>query len=85
MPLESGRVERFSIDLWNTCQVVKPGHRLRLQITSSAFPKYARNPNTGYPLATETRMQVAEQHVRHDAHYPSRLILPIIPAEGPSW
>ncbi|HSO27917.1 MAG TPA: CocE/NonD family hydrolase [Anaerolineales bacterium] len=80
--LTPGQIERFEIALWDTSQVFMRGHRLGLGISSSAFPKYARNLNTGGDLATETEMIVAEQRVYHAAAYPSRLILPVIPPRG---
>lgn len=78
--IEPGRVYRYDIDLWNTAQLFRAGHRIRVHITSSAFPKYDRNLNTGESLATGTRMAAADQQIRHDAAHPSRIVLPIIPA-----
>ncbi|WP_273367075.1 CocE/NonD family hydrolase [Alicyclobacillus herbarius] len=48
--VEPGAVIKYDIDCWNTCHTFLPGHRIRVHITSSAFPKYDRNPNTGEPL-----------------------------------
>jgi uncharacterized protein len=79
--MEPGTVYEREIDLWSTSQVFKAGHRIRLEVTSSAFPKYDRNLNTGEPFATGTRMVVAENRVWHDAEHPSRLILPVIPPD----
>ena len=70
--------DRYEIDCWNTAQLFRKGHSIRVQIASSAFPKYDRNLNTGESLATGTTMAVAEQRVYHDAARPSRIILPII-------
>ena len=56
----------------------KAGHRVRLQVTSSCFPRWDRNLNTGDPLATATRMEVAHQTVFHDRDHPSRLVLPVL-------
>ena len=78
-PIEPGRVYRYTIDCWNTAQVFRKGHRICLQLASSAFPKYDRNLNTGESLATGTRMVVAEQQIHHDAMHPSCVILPIVP------
>jgi uncharacterized protein len=78
--LEPNAVYEFKIDLWSTSQVFKAGHRIRLEVTSSAFPKQDRNLNTGEPFATGTRMVTAENRVFHDARHPSRLILPIVPS-----
>ena len=78
-PLEPGTVHEFEVDLWNTSQVFQAGHRIRLEVSSSAFPKYDRNLNSGGPLATGTEMRVAENEVRHGGVYASHLILPVIP------
>ena len=77
--MEPGTVYEFTIDLWNTSLLVAEGHCIRLEVTSSAFPKYDRNLNTGEPIDTGTRMEIAENQVWHDAAHPSRLILPVIP------
>ena len=79
-PLTPGEVSRFTIDLWATSHVFLPGHRLRLEISSSNFPRFDRNLNTGDDQATGTRWQPAHQTVFHDARYPSHILLPIIPA-----
>jgi putative CocE/NonD family hydrolase len=78
-PIEKEKIYPYDIDLWNTCQMFKKGHRIRLEITSSAFPKYDRNPNTGEKLGRTTRMQIAEQTIYHDGAHPSHVILPVIP------
>jgi uncharacterized protein len=76
-----GTVYEYTIDLWNTAQVFFKGHRIGLEISSSAFPKYDRNLNTGDDLATGTEMIVAEQTIYHDATFPSALVLPVIPRQ----
>ena len=70
---------KIDIALWPTSHLFKKGHRIRLEISSSNFPRYDRNTNTGAfaPTASETIM--AKQTIFHNAQYPSRLILPIIP------
>lgn len=78
-PMEPGRIHAYAIDLWNTAQLFRIGHRIRLQVASSAFPKYDRNLNTGESQGTSSSMEVAAQSVYHDADHPSHLILPIIP------
>jgi putative CocE/NonD family hydrolase len=78
--MEPGTVYELDIDMWNTCQVVKAGHRIRLAVSSAAFPKVDRNLNTGEPIASSTRMEVAENSIWHDPAHPSRVILPVIPA-----
>jgi hypothetical protein len=77
--LEPGRVYELRIDLWATAQRFEPGERLRLEIASSAFPKYDRNAGTGGPLATETRLTTATNTVWHTHERPSRLLVPIVP------
>jgi putative CocE/NonD family hydrolase len=77
--MEPGTVYEFTIDLWNTSQAFEAGHRIRLEVTSSAFPKFDRNLNTGEDIGTGTRIQIATNRVWHDAEHPSRLVLPVIP------
>ena len=76
--IEPGRVYHFSIDCWNTAQVFKIGHRIGLEISSSAFPKYDRNLNTGAALGQTVEMAVAEQRIYHNEVYPSAVVLPIV-------
>ncbi len=76
-PAQPGEVYELTLDLWNTCLRLQPGHRLRLEISSSAFPKYARNLNTGEDLATGTTILTADQSVFHDRLRPSHLLLPV--------
>lgn len=77
--IQPGRVYTYDLDLWNTCQMYRKGHRVRLEISSSAFPKYDRNLNTGEALGKTTRMQVASQKILHDRQHPSHVVLPIVP------
>ena len=78
-PLEPGRVERYTIDLWTTSTVFLPGHRIRVEISSSNFPRFDRNPNTGRSIASETELVPAHQRIYHDAQHPSHIRLPVIP------
>jgi putative CocE/NonD family hydrolase len=78
-PLPPGQVTPFTIDCWATSHVFLPGHRIRLEISSSNFPRFDRNLNTGGDQASGTRWQTAQQTVFHDARYPSHVLLPIIP------
>ena len=68
---------RVKIDLWPTAYMFKRGHRIRLQVSSGAFPRFARNLGTGQPLATGVDFVKAEQKVYHDPAHPSAIILPI--------
>jgi len=73
------RVERIEIELWPTSTVFMRGHWIRLEISSSNFPRYDRNPNTNRNIATETQPRMAAQTVYHCAVAMSQIILPIIP------
>ena len=55
----------------------KPGHRIRLDISSSNFPRFDVNPNTGEPLNANTGWRVATNTVFHDPEHPSRIVLPV--------
>jgi hypothetical protein len=79
VPLTPGEVSRFTIDLWATSYVFGRGHRIRVEISSSNFPRFDRNLNTGECQATGTRWEVARQTVFHDRRYPSHIVLPLIP------
>ncbi|MBR7828798.1 CocE/NonD family hydrolase [Actinospica sp. MGRD01-02] len=65
------------VRLWPTAQLFKRGHRIRVQISSGAFPRYARNPGTGEPHATATTLRPATQSVHHGPAHPSAILLPI--------
>jgi uncharacterized protein len=77
--IEPGQIYHYNIDCWNTSQVFKAGHRICLQISSSAFPKFDRNLNTGAPLGVTSEFVSAEQRIYHDAEHPSAMVLPVIP------
>ncbi len=78
-PIDPARVYAYDVDAWNTCQVFGRDHRIRLEIASSAFPKYDRNPGTGEPLGKTTRLERTDQRVYHDRQRPSHVVLPIVP------
>ena len=78
--LEPGKVYRYEITVGATSNVFRAGHRIRLEISSSNFPCYDRNLNTGNDLAHDTAMRAASQTVLHAHTYPSHLRLPIIPS-----
>ena len=77
--LTPDQVYELTIDLWATSHVFLPGHRVRLEISSSNFPRFDRNVNTGEDQATGSRWQTAAQTIFHDQRYPSHLLLPVIP------
>ena len=69
----------YEIDLWATSNVFQAGHRIRLEISSSNFPRFDRNTNTGKIIAEDTDLKPALQTVLHNAQYPSHVTLPIVP------
>jgi putative CocE/NonD family hydrolase len=70
---------RARFGLWPTAHLFRRGHRLRLQVSSGAHPRYARNTGTGEPLATATTLRAAQQQVFHDPGHPSAITLPVVP------
>jgi len=74
-----GEVYHISVNLWATSNVFLPGHKLRLEVSSSNFPRFHRNLNTGGDQARETRMVKAINMIYHDKTRPSALVLPILP------
>ena len=77
--LKPGQTYRFEIDLVGTSVAFQKGHRIRVQVTSSHFPQFDRNPNTGDAFGTSDRIRVAEQTIYHDAERASHILLPVIP------
>jgi uncharacterized protein len=77
-----GVPEPFTIDLWSTALVFAPGHRIRLDVSSSNWPRFETNPNTGAPFGSGESGRIARQTVYHDAAHPSSLNLPVIPPSG---
>ena len=73
-----GKIYEYHIDLWATSNVFMKGHRIRVEISSSNFPRFDRNLNTGKYFATDTTMTTAEQVIYHSPDYPSHIILPVI-------
>lgn len=76
-----GAVYRYAIDLWATGNLFLAGHRMRLQVSSSEYPTYELNPNTGRRITHDDSgdVAVATQRVFHDEQHPSHLVLPVIP------
>jgi putative CocE/NonD family hydrolase len=77
-PITPGQAYKYTIDLWATANVFKAGHRIRLYISSSNFPRFNRNLNTGEDI-TASRSLKAHQTIYHDRDHSSVLILPVIP------
>jgi uncharacterized protein len=74
------QVYKVTVDLWATSNVFQKGHTLRLEVSSSNFPRFDRNLNTGADQATSSNFVSATNTILHDAEHPSALVLPIIPA-----
>jgi len=77
--LKAGEVYEYTIDLWATSNVFKAGHRIRLDIASSNFPRFDRNPQTGETSSEASRLEPALQRIFHDEIRPSHVVLPLIP------
>lgn len=79
--LNSDAQHKYVVDVGVTANVFRRGHRIRLEVSSSNFPRFDRNPNTGGAIADETKLVTATQTIYHDARHASYLILPVIPAK----
>jgi putative CocE/NonD family hydrolase len=79
-PIEPGRVYRYEIDCWSASNRFEPGHRIRVEISSSNFPQFDRNPNTGHPIGVDAELRPATQTIYHDAAHPSHIVLPVVDA-----
>ncbi len=77
--IEPGTAYEYKIDLWATSNVFKAGHRIRLDVTSSNFPRWDRNPNTGHDFGADDELAVAHQTILHDRQHLSYVVLPIVP------
>ncbi|MFX0065661.1 MAG: CocE/NonD family hydrolase C-terminal non-catalytic domain-containing protein, partial [Candidatus Hermodarchaeota archaeon] len=76
--LEPDGCIRANIDLWPTAYRFRCGHRIRVQVSSGSHPRFARNPGSGEPLATATKLVAADQTVDHDPARPSGIIFTIM-------
>src|SRR5262249_17240034 len=79
-PLTPGEVVPITITLYPNANVFKKGHRIRVDVSSSNYPRFDVNPNTGDPLGAHRRLVAADNTVYHDATHPSQVILAVIPA-----
>ena len=78
-PLAPGEIAEITISLYPNANVFKKGHRIRVDVSSSNYPRFDLNPNTGEPLGDYRRMVPADNTIHHDAGHPSQVILPVIP------
>ncbi len=76
--MEPGKVYRFTIDMGGTGIRIAKGNRLRVEISSSNFPKYTRNPNTGEEPESASRFETVTQTIVHAPDQPSYIVLPIL-------
>jgi hypothetical protein len=74
-----GKVYEYKIDMWATSNVFLKGHRIRLEVSSSNFPRFDRNLNTGKSASVSSEFVKATNTIYHDPAYPSVLILPVVP------
>ena len=77
--LTPGEIYKMTLPLYPTSNVFQKGHRIRLDISSSNFPRFDVNPNTGEPLGKNRLWQVARNTIFHDVDHPSQVVLPMIP------
>lgn len=77
--LDPGKVYEYTIDVGVTGNLFQQGHRIRLEVSSSNFPLYDRNLNTGNPLGQDAEIRIAHQTIHHSRAYPSHLLLPVVP------
>ena len=75
--MEHGEIYEFNVEMSSTCNLYKKDHKIRLAITSSEFPRYARNHNTGNPIPYDTEFRKAKNSVYHSKKYPSKISLPV--------
>jgi putative CocE/NonD family hydrolase len=80
--IEPGTAYPYDIDLWATSNLFQAGHRIRLDVTSSSFPRWDRNPNTGHALGADAELALARQTILHDSQHPSYVVLPVVPAQS---
>jgi putative CocE/NonD family hydrolase len=78
-PIVPGKVYEYKIDLWSTSNVFLKGHRIRLEVSSSNFPRFDRNLNTGKSAAESSEFVKATNTVLHDSLHPSALVVPVVP------
>jgi len=76
--LQPGQVDSITVRLYPTSNVFKQGHRIRVDVSSSNFPRFDVNPNTGEPLARNRREQTCVNTIYHDREHPSHIVLPIV-------
>jgi hypothetical protein len=81
--MEPGMIYPLQIELPPVSNLFKKGHRIRIDISSSNFPRFDVNPNTGEPIGRHTRSQIAHNTVFTDTGHPSHVVLPVVPPGAP--
>jgi putative CocE/NonD family hydrolase len=81
---DADAISRVTVRLWPTACRFQRGHRIRVQVSSGAFPRYNRNLGTGEPRGSAVTLRAADQQVFHDPAYPSAVILPVREADRPT-
>jgi putative CocE/NonD family hydrolase len=76
--MKEGEIYKITVPMDSTGVTFKHGHKIRLSITSSEFPRYARNNNTGNPVNIDSEIKIALNSIHHGKTYPSRILLPVI-------
>jgi len=82
VPQDADGVSHVTFDLWPAAHRFAAGHRVRVLVASGAHPRYARNPGTGEPVATGTKLRASDQEILHDARHPSAVVLSVTDREG---
>ncbi|WP_370369073.1 CocE/NonD family hydrolase [Mycolicibacterium sp. CH28] len=82
-PSTPNQPHEYHIAIWPTSYLFRAGDRIRLEISSSDYPQFAPNPNTGEPFGQSAATATATQTILHDAAHPSAVVIPVIPASGP--
>jgi putative CocE/NonD family hydrolase len=77
--MNPGQIYKFTVDLWATANVFRKGHTLRLEVSSSNFPRFDKNQNTGENASVGGKSVPAANTIYHDTEHPSALILPMVP------
>jgi hypothetical protein len=76
--LSPGKIYEYTIDMWSTSNLFYKNHKIRIEISSSNFPQFDRNPNTGNVFGLDNKLKIATQQIYHDKSHPSHIILPCI-------
>jgi putative CocE/NonD family hydrolase len=79
--MNPGQIYEISVDLWATANIFLKGHGLRLEVSSSNFPRFDRNLNTGEEIKVARTSVSATNTILHDAQHPSALVLPVMPSK----